>query len=95
MAADVVVPRADLEMIEDEGHLFVRRRVEQIRAVRLAGIVARVTRRVELAALARRAAVGEGATAVGRRGTWYPVLRLEHVPICARRNEKTIVVESL
>lgn len=80
MSADVVVFRPDLKVIEDKGDLLVGRSQEEIGAIRVARIIAWVSRRVELAALARDAPIGEGTAAVGGCSSWYPVFRLERVP---------------
>lgn len=81
VSGHIVVFRPDLEVIEDYGYLLVRSRLEHVSAVRVARVIARVARRVEFAALTGRAAIGEGATAVGRGCTRYPVFRFESVPL--------------
>lgn len=61
-------------MIKDDCHLLVRGCNEEICAVGFAGIVGWIPGRVEVSFLPTRAAVGEGATSVWGRGTWYSVL---------------------
>lgn len=70
-----------LEVVEDQGNLLVRRRQKEVRAIRVAGIIAGIPGRVEFAAFAGGAAVREGATAVGCRSAWYLVFRLEGVSV--------------
>lgn len=78
---DIEIFRPHLEVIEDQSDLLVRRRQEEVRAVRVAGIIAGIPWRVEFTAFARGAAVCEGAAAIGRSGAWDLVFRLEGVPV--------------
>lgn len=78
---DIEVFRPDLEVIEDQSNLFIWRCQEEVSTVRVARIIAGISRRIKFSAFAGRTAVRERAAAVGRGGTRYFIFRLEGVPV--------------
>lgn len=76
--------RSDLEGVEDQSDLLVRRRHEEVSAISVARIIAGISRRIELASLAGIAAVSEVTGAVGRRGARDLVFRFEGIPLVCK-----------